>query len=87
MSLSESPFHRRPPPRARTRREFLWESGGGLGGLALASLLSRTDASAVQPQPLDARPHPPFSTPHFPAKAKRIVHLFMAGAASHLEGS
>src|SRR5947208_490710 len=47
------------------RREFLWHSGGGLGGIALASLLGRAA--------------------DYPAKAKRVVQLFMAGAASHLD--
>ena len=74
-----------PPLRPRSRREFLWHSGGGLGGLALASLLSRTGASAAQSQTPDARPYPLAPAPHFRPKAKRIVQLFMAGAASHLD--
>ena len=49
------------------RRDFLWHFGGGLGGIALASLLGRA-------APL-----------HFAPKAKRVVQLFMAGAASHLD--
>ncbi len=59
----------------KTRREFLWESGGGLGGIALASLLGcRAQAgSGVLPEG------------HLPAKAKRVVQFFMAGAASHLD--
>ena len=28
-------------PCGRTRREFLWEAGGGFAGLALIDLLSR----------------------------------------------
>ncbi|MGH9853231.1 MAG: DUF1501 domain-containing protein, partial [Blastocatellia bacterium] len=61
-----------------TRREFLWQSGGGLGGLALASMLGRDDALA-QGQKL----HHPAKTGA--AKAKRVVHFFMAGAASHID--
>lgn len=65
-----------PPPhvsagRHSSRREFLWRSGGGLGGLALASLLGRDGLLAAQP--------------HHAPKAKRVVQLFMAGAASHLD--
>ena len=35
-----SPFHRTAPRRLPTRREFLWQAGGGLGGLALAANLT-----------------------------------------------
>ena len=56
-----------------TRREFLWQSGGGLGSLALAAMLNEESALA-QNKKL-----------HHPAKAKRVVHFFMAGAASHLD--
>ncbi len=69
---NEFPFHRSQSRRLPTRREFLWQSGGGLGGLALASMLEREDALAQ-----GKRRHS--------AKAKRVVHFFMAGAASHLD--
>ena len=68
-----SPFHSSLPHRKPTRREFLWQAGGGLGGIALAALLNEQNARA---QP---------AKPHLPAKAKRVVHFFMAGAASHLD--
>jgi len=45
------------------RREFLWSYGGGLGGIALASMLGEAG----------------------PAKAKRVVQLFMSGAASQCD--
>jgi hypothetical protein len=61
------------------RKEFLWKSGGGLGGIALASLLGR-DAVAAAP-PASGILH----APHHPAKAKRVVQLFMGGAASHID--
>jgi hypothetical protein len=53
------------------RRSFLGQSAVGLGGLALASLLGRA-RGAVLPS-------------HFPAKAKRVIHLCMAGGPSQLE--
>jgi hypothetical protein len=56
-----------------TRRDFLWQSGGGLGGIALAALLGRDGAFAADVKT------------HHPAKAKRVVQLFMAGGASHLD--
>src|SRR5690242_19694921 len=65
-------------PRGRTRREFLWEAGGGFAGLALIDLLSR-EAHAATANPLAPKP------PHFPAKAKHAVFLFMIGAPSHID--
>ena len=62
-----------------TRREFLWRSGGGLGGVALASLLG-TDARLAAGLP----PRPDGGLHHKP-RAKRVVQLFMAGGASHLD--
>ena len=56
------------------RRDFLWSSGGGLGGIALAALLGEEAAAAEKAR---VRHHPP--------KAKRVVQLFMSGAASHLD--
>ena len=62
-----------------TRREFLWQSGGGLGGIALASLLGADGLLAAGlPVRADGGLH------HKP-KAKRVVQLFMAGGASHLD--
>ena len=63
-----------------TRRHFLRDCGVGLGKMALAGLL--TDAlspSAGAANLLASKP------PHFPAKAKRVIHLFMAGAPSQLD--
>src|SRR5215831_16752320 len=54
------------------RRDFLWHSGGGLGGIALATLLNEDGAFGA-----DKLHHKP--------KAKRVVQLFMAGAASHID--
>ncbi|WP_435017230.1 DUF1501 domain-containing protein [Tundrisphaera sp. TA3] len=60
------------------RRDFLWQSGGGLGGIALASLLGAEDARAGGGLRPDGGLH------HAP-KARRVVQLFMAGAASHID--
>ena len=62
------------------RREFLWQSGGGLGGIALAAMLGRDGALAAD----GVRLRPDGGLHHAP-KAKRVVQLFMAGAASHLD--
>ncbi len=69
--------------RAISRRWFFRDCGVGLGAIALHSLLGgNTAAAATQPaiiNPLASKKG------HFPAKAKRVIYLFMAGAPSHLE--
>src|SRR3954469_15427392 len=69
--------------RTINRREFLWRSGGGLGGIALASLLNREGLLAATPDALGKSPN--LGLPHYPPKAKRVIQLFMAGAASHID--
>jgi len=59
------------------RRQFLWHTGGGLGGIALAHLLNQ--------QGLLADTRTPRPAPHHPPKAKRVVQLFMSGAASQVD--
>ncbi len=66
------------PPRPINRREFLWKSGGGLGGIALAHLLNREGMLA------SATPAFPRGLHHAP-KAKRVIQLFMSGAASQVD--
>ena len=68
-------------PCGRTRRELLWQVGGGFAGLALVDLLSRTGFFAGQAatSPLAERP------PHFPVKAKHAIFLFMNGGPSHVD--
>lgn len=66
-----------------SRREFLWEAGGGLGGIALAAMLGDSGAlNAATGVDLKLRPDGGL---HHAAKAKRVVQLFMAGAASHID--
>ncbi|HWB11736.1 MAG TPA: DUF1501 domain-containing protein [Pirellulales bacterium] len=63
-------------PCGRTRREFLWQVGGGFAGLALCDLLARDGALAGQL----AKPHP-----HFAAKARHVIFLFMNGGPSQVD--
>lgn len=77
---NNSPWHKQSAPRSMSRRDFLWSSGGGLGGIALASLLGGEGLLAAEP--IRARHQP---LPQFRPKAKRVVQLFMAGAASHID--
>src|SRR3984957_1218238 len=64
-----------------TRRHFFSRCGVGIGKLALLSLLRDEGlfAEAAPTNPLQAKPG------HFPAKAKSVIYLFMAGAPSQLE--
>lgn len=65
------------------RRDFLWDVGSGLGGIALAHLLGRHDLLAST-APL--KPRADFNGGlHHPAKVKRIVQLFMNGGASQMD--
>lgn len=65
-----------------TRRHFFAQCGIGLGSMALGSLLN-----AGGPAADNARSSNPLATQpsHFPAKAKQVIFLFMAGGPSQLE--
>ena len=56
---------------AATRRHFFGGCGVGVGSIALANLLAADEPSRA--------------TPHHPARAKRVIYLFMAGGPSQLE--
>ncbi|MEX0611957.1 MAG: DUF1501 domain-containing protein, partial [Pirellulales bacterium] len=62
-----------------SRRDFLWNFGGGLGGIALASMLGE-DGLLASPA-LSPRTR----VLHHPAKAQRVVQLYMSGAASQCD--
>src|SRR3954447_6350414 len=69
------------PPSASSRRRFLWNAGGGLGGVAAAYLLGheRLLADGLVPRPeLNGGIH-------HRAKVKRVVQLFMNGGASPMD--
>jgi hypothetical protein len=67
------------------RRQFLRDCGVGLGKIALASLLTSAGRSTVEAA--SAGPESPLAprSPHYAPKAKRVIHLFMAGAPSQLD--
>jgi hypothetical protein len=64
-----------------TRRELLRQSSIGFGSIALAGLLAETQAQSA-PAPAD-----PLAVrlPHFPARAKRVIFLFMHGGPSQVD--
>src|SRR5690349_5995112 len=61
-----------------SRRRMLKTASCGFGFLAFADLCTRA-ALAEAPKPLAAK------KPHFQARAKRVIFLFMAGAPSHVD--
>jgi hypothetical protein len=63
--------------RQRTRRNFLLSGGAGLGSIALAQLLIAEEHAP--PDPLAPK------RPHFLARAKNAIFLFMEGAPSQLD--
>lgn len=67
----------------RTRRHFFGQCGLGLGTMALASLMGEgrpvRAADSTAAGPASSRPE------HFPARAKSVIYLFMAGGPSQFE--
>src|SRR5438270_13988812 len=69
--------------RAFSRRDILFRIGGGIGAFGVASVfadagLFAADAAAAS-NPLAPK------SPHFPARAKRLIFLFMNGGPSHVD--
>lgn len=64
-----------------TRRQLLTQAGAGAGMLALGQLLEGDDVVADDAATNPLAPKPP----HFPAKAKRIIWLFMHGGPSQVD--
>ena len=77
------PFDEQQFALSINRRTFLSRSAYGLGSIALASLLNPRLVSAAARVVAPARGI--ISPLHFPQKAKRVIHLCMAGGPSHLE--
>jgi len=63
-------------PAFGSRREFLHLAGGGFGALAMSALAA--DAAPIN-DPLTPK------VPHFAAKAKSVIFLFMEGGPSHVD--
>src|SRR5438477_11394506 len=69
-----------PEDRRCTRREMLRRAGTGFGLVGLASLLA--EAQEAEPR----RPGVPTSgSPHHPARARRVIFLYMAGGPAHVD--
>src|SRR4051812_22913934 len=74
------------------RREFLFKSGGGISGLALAYFLNRdtplqaapAGSDACDAPPVGANPYAP-KAPHFKPRATAVISLFMGGGWSQVD--
>lgn len=83
MNLPHFPVD--PHPRFYSRRDFLRRTGSGAGMLGLAALLADSGLlggsahAEASVNPLAAKP------PHFPAKAKSVIWLFMNGGQSQVD--
>ena len=62
-----------------SRRDLLKVSSAGFGHLALAGLLAQEQAIGASVEPLAVK------APHFPARAKRVIFLFMHGGPSQVD--
>src|SRR5688572_22499899 len=60
------------------RRSFLSAVGGGFGGMALSALMAD---DAQRSSPFAARS----DCPHFPARAKQVIQIFVSGAMSQID--
>ena len=79
--MSHHPFN--PEHLALTRREFLNRCGMGMGALSLGGLLGSAFAPAAGAAEFSSPLAP--RQPHFPAKAKRVIHIFANGGPSHVD--
>jgi hypothetical protein len=73
----------------RTRREFLWQTGGGFTGTALAGMLGAdgfldNQAVAADGETAWKNPLAP-KDPHFEPQAMSVIFLFMYGGPSHID--
>lgn len=82
-------MHYQPSFCGRTRREFLWETGGGFGAVALSSMLAGDGFLSRQTVAADGQTkfiNPlAVKAPMMPAKAKNVIFLFMYGGPSQVD--
>jgi len=83
LTMKALPFDSDSFQRSINRRTFLGRAAYGLGGIALATLLDPQLIGRAMAAEDCWRGI--VNPPHFPIKARRIIHLCMAGGPSHLE--
>ena len=62
-----------------SRRQMLQRSGFGMGAIAAAAILAEESRAEAAKSPLSSRP------PHYPARAKQIIHVFANGGPSQID--
>jgi hypothetical protein len=67
------------------RRELLRRTGGGFGALALVALLADESLRAADNRSRETRDPLAAKLPHFAARAKRVIFLFMPGGPSQVD--
>ena len=72
-------------PCGQTRREFVWEMGGGFAGLALASMLGQDGFFTRHASAGETIDNRTLHQPHFASKAKSCIFLMMNGAPSQVD--
>lgn len=77
-------FLNRIHPHSLTRRELLSRSGLGMAALGLSNLLADQAWASPARSEGDRNPMQP-RQPHFPAKAKHVIHFFLNGGPSHVD--
>jgi hypothetical protein len=70
-----------------TRREFLERTGMGFGAMSLASILGLSLGGNAQAAAASGKALSPLAPkqPHFPVKAKAVIHIFAEGGPSHVD--
>src|SRR6185503_4137171 len=68
-------------PLPQNRRAFLRQAGCGFGAVALAALMADEQFAAPTPAPDPLAPKPP----HFKARAKSVIFLYMDGGPSQVD--
>src|SRR5258705_2153668 len=68
-----------------TSREFLCKCGMGMGALGLGTLMAPTGLWAPEARAGEASNPLAPKAPQFPARAKRVIHIFLNGGPSHVD--
>ena len=81
MTITPTSFVPNQAPCGNTRREFLWQWGGGFAALPLVDLMTREDALASGPAATPASQ----KSPHFSSTVKQVVFFFLNGGPSQVD--
>lgn len=79
LAKFQTPFLGRTSNAPLSRRDVLRLAACGFGQVALAGLLGEESRGAASANPLSPK------QPHFPARARRVIFLFMHGGVSHVD--